>query len=86
MTYARITAILGFVVLIISYSGLPGSWKSLISTLCGLALMYAGYRLYKLFEVKKLEGGEQQTKTYAETSNQTPTVAQPESTPHIPNI
>lgn len=84
MTYARITAILGFLTLLISYSGLPGSWKTLFNTIFGIAIMYCGYRLYKMLEIKKLEG-EQQTKTYAETSSQSNVV---ENTPasNIPSI
>lgn len=78
MAYARTIAALGILSLLLSVSGLPGSWKSVIIAVFGFILVYAGYRLHRFFEAKKGEYG-QQTQTYAET----PTISE---TPNIPSI
>jgi uncharacterized membrane protein len=73
MAYARTIAALGILSLLLSVSGLPGSWKSVIIAIFGLILVYAGYRLHRFFEASKTLGGEQ-TKTYAEMPAESPTV------------
>jgi hypothetical protein len=73
MAYARTIATLGILSLLLSISGLPGSWKSVIIAIFGIILMYAGYQLHRFFEAKKAVGGEQ-TKTYAEMTPETSTV------------
>lgn len=47
MTKARILLILGVLVAILPYLGFPSSWKDILYTLLGLALMYFSYILYK---------------------------------------
>jgi hypothetical protein len=73
MAYARTIATLGILSLLLSVSGLPGSWKSVIIAIFGAILTFAGYRLHRYFETSKVAQGEQ-TQTYAESGGAAPTV------------
>ena len=73
MSYARTVSALGILSLLLSISGLPGSWKSVIIAIFGLILIYAGFKLHRFFEKEKVTRGEQ-TKTYTEAAPETPSV------------
>ncbi|MEX2052181.1 MAG: hypothetical protein WD991_00605 [Candidatus Paceibacterota bacterium] len=52
MNKARILLILGVFITVLPYLGFPTSWKEIIFSLCGLALIYFSYLLYKESKTK----------------------------------
>lgn len=55
MKKERIFLFLGIWVAILPYLGFPSSWKDILSTLSGLALIYLSYTLYKEFQTKEIK-------------------------------
>lgn len=67
MIYARITAIIGLVLILLPFLGFPGSWKTIFLVVIGIVLLYLGYKELKLIEAKR-RSHEEKTKTYTESS------------------
>jgi len=56
MRKERILLILGIWVAVLPYLGFPYSWKNIIFTLSGFAIIYCSYVLYKEYKTKDPEG------------------------------
>lgn len=50
MKKARLFLILGIWIAVLPYLGFPSSWKNVLETLSGLALMYYSYLFYKEYK------------------------------------
>ena len=55
MKKERIFLFLGIWVAILPYLGFPSSWKDILSTLSGLALIYLSYVLYNESKTKEIK-------------------------------
>ena len=67
MRKARILLILGIWVTLIPYLGFPYSWKDVLTTLSGLALIIFSYIFYRDYKAK--EGSEKTFDNFRENSN-----------------
>ncbi|HEV7701839.1 MAG TPA: hypothetical protein VGO63_00105 [Candidatus Paceibacterota bacterium] len=52
MRKERVLLILGVWVAVLPYLGFPYSWKNILFTLSGLAIIYFSYSLYKEYKTK----------------------------------
>lgn len=55
MTKAYILLILGVWVAILPYLGFPYSWKAVLATISGLAVIYVSFALYKEYEAREVK-------------------------------
>jgi len=53
MSKARLFFIIGIWVAILPYLGFPYSWKMILTTLSGLAIIYISYTLYRISKAKE---------------------------------
>ena len=67
MTKVRVLLALGVWVTILPYLGFPYSWKDILFTITGLALIYVGYLLYSYFKEKETK--EESFDNFKENSN-----------------
>jgi uncharacterized membrane protein len=66
MLYARTTAITGLILVLLPFLGVPSSWKTAITIVAGVVLLYLGYKEYRISERHRL-AREDRTKTYTES-------------------
>jgi uncharacterized membrane protein len=69
MIYARTTAILGLILVLLPFLGLPTSWKMVAIVILGMILLWLGYKEYRIAERHRL-AREEKTKTYTESPAQ----------------
>ncbi len=67
MIYARITAIVGLLLVLLPFLGFPTSWKTFFSVIAGIVLLYVGYKEYRFIEGARRRK-EEKTKTYTEST------------------
>ncbi|MFZ2150314.1 MAG: hypothetical protein WAV15_04105 [Minisyncoccia bacterium] len=67
MQKARIFLILGVWVAILPYLGFPYSWKDILFTITGIALICLSYVLYK--EIREKEGNQKTFDNFRENDN-----------------
>lgn len=67
MIYARITAIVGLLLVLLPFLGFPTSWKTFFSVIAGIVLLYVGYKEYRSIEGARRRK-EEKTKTYTEST------------------
>lgn len=71
MRKERILLVLGIWVALLPYLGFPYSWKNIILTISGLAIVYYSYTLYKERKAKAEE--EKTFDNFSESNNATKT-------------
>ncbi|KKT20095.1 MAG: hypothetical protein UW02_C0001G0008 [Candidatus Nomurabacteria bacterium GW2011_GWB1_43_7] len=67
MRKARILLVLGVWVTILPYLGFPYSWKDILTTVSGLALIYFSFVLYREYKAK--ENQEKTFDNFSENNN-----------------
>lgn len=55
MRKAYIFLVLGIWIAILPYLGFPYSWKSVLTTMSGLGLIFVSYMLYREFKAKEIK-------------------------------
>jgi membrane protein implicated in regulation of membrane protease activity len=66
MLYARTTAIIGLILVLLPFLGFPTTWKMIAFVIAGVVLLYLGYKEYRIAERHRL-AREERTKTYTES-------------------
>jgi heme O synthase-like polyprenyltransferase len=69
MSHPRTIAILGLVLVLIPFLGVPSRWKMTGVALIGIWFIYTGYMEYRKNEQERL-AKEEKTKTYTESNVQ----------------
>lgn len=70
MKKETLVALLGFILILLPYLGIPDDWKRVVTTTVGVALLLLGYLLLRdrFFSQTDLGNGERGADTFIETT------------------